>query len=79
MKQDQMEKAVAITRYKNSLNEELFKWNKDTGDGISHPLKFRLGGDMEYMSKEAFEQFKSANISWLKAKISELDSDFANL
>ena len=79
MKQDTMEKAVAQTAHKAALQSELRAWIEHAREGVVAPLTFRLGGDLRYMDKEAFEQFRAVSISALKANIAELDSDFERL
>jgi hypothetical protein len=79
MKQETMKMAVYITKQKEALESSLSDWERCAKDDVVSPLTFRLGGRIDYMDKEAFEQFRMANISWLKMKISELDHNFASL
>ena len=79
MELETMQKAVSIVRYKEELKSELRDWEELTRTGVVSPLTFRLGKSIDHIDEEIFNQFKSANISWIKAKIVELDSDLANL
>jgi len=74
-----MEKALSLISYKESLEAELHNWRHNARDGVISPLTFRLGGKINYMSKEAFEQFRSASILHLRAIMCDLDADFATL
>jgi len=74
-----MKKAVALTAYRDAVEAELCRWTNSARDGIISPLTFRMGGSMDYMSKEAFEQFRSASILHLRAIMCDLDADFATL
>ena len=79
MKQETMDQACSITAHKAAIQNELRAWNEYAREGVVSPLVFRLGSSIDYMNKEAFEQFKAASISALKAKIAELDCDFDHL
>ena len=79
MEQETMARAISITEHTIVLKKELRKWIENTDEGIVSPLSFRIGGDINYMDKEAFEQFKAISIACLEEKISELEAEFAAL